>query len=144
MKATQRWRLPGVVQDVPVAVTALTSGQRGIVRVISIQDLTNFTPGPSYATEGNQARRSSIVVTPYDIAPVRFGGLFPNGTPFRQIVVSESREGISSDVFHAAGLLCAVACDEARSYHRDGRRAIVDSIYNKASGGGVRPIRGTS
>lgn len=30
--------------------------------------------------EWNEARRSTITVTPYDIAPVYFGGLFPNST----------------------------------------------------------------
>jgi iron complex outermembrane receptor protein len=91
MKATRRWRLPGVggllsvsatcftpiahaqdaapreantleevvvtaqkrsqsVQDVSIALTAMTSEQRDIVGVISIQDLTDFTPGLSYAT----------------------------------------------------------------------------------------------
>ncbi len=41
--------------------------------------------------EWNQARRSTIATTPYDIAPTYFGGLFPNstfnGTPTQPVSV---------------------------------------------------------
>jgi iron complex outermembrane receptor protein len=45
------------VQDIPVAVTAITSTQRDLLGIQSIQDITQFTPGFSYNT-GND--RSSI------------------------------------------------------------------------------------
>lgn len=38
------------VQDVPIAVTAMTAEMRDLIGVISIGELTDFTPGLSYAT----------------------------------------------------------------------------------------------
>src|SRR5262245_18470205 len=38
------------LQDVPVAVSAFTSETRDMLGITSVGDLTNFTPGLSYAT----------------------------------------------------------------------------------------------
>ncbi|HWK49790.1 MAG TPA: hypothetical protein VNR40_07870, partial [Steroidobacter sp.] len=38
------------LQEVPIAVTAMTAETRDLLGVISIGELTDFTPGLSYAT----------------------------------------------------------------------------------------------
>lgn len=38
------------LQDTPIAVTAVTSETRDLLGIITIQDITNFTPGLSYST----------------------------------------------------------------------------------------------
>jgi iron complex outermembrane receptor protein len=38
------------LQDVPVAISAFTSETRDLIGITSIQDLTDFTPGLSYAS----------------------------------------------------------------------------------------------
>jgi iron complex outermembrane receptor protein len=40
------------LQDVPVAISAFTSEQRDLIGIVSVQDLTNFTPGLQY-TQSN-------------------------------------------------------------------------------------------
>src|SRR6185436_15767954 len=42
------------LQDVPVAVSAFTDERRELVGINSVQDLTNFTPGLSYATNNDR------------------------------------------------------------------------------------------
>src|ERR1700752_642842 len=48
------------LQDVPVAVSAFTDERREIVGINSVQDLTNFTPGLSYATNNDRASLRGI------------------------------------------------------------------------------------
>jgi len=48
------------LQDVPVAVSAFTDERRELVGINSVQDLTNFTPGLSYATNNDRASLRGI------------------------------------------------------------------------------------
>jgi len=48
------------LQDVPVAVSAFTDERRELVGINSVQDLTNFTPGLSYATSNDRASLRGI------------------------------------------------------------------------------------
>jgi hypothetical protein len=50
----------------------------------------------------------------------------------------------SSPASWRAGSILRIAPPTLNFYSRYDRRAIVDFIYNKASGGGFRPIRGNS
>ncbi|MET0293454.1 MAG: TonB-dependent receptor [Phenylobacterium sp.] len=43
------------LQDVPVAVTAFTGERRDRLGILSVQDLTNFTPGLQYSTQLDRA-----------------------------------------------------------------------------------------
>lgn len=48
------------LQDVPVAVSAFTDERRETIGINSVQDLTNFTPGLSYATNNDRIAMRGI------------------------------------------------------------------------------------
>src|SRR5688500_10663641 len=48
------------LQDVPVAVSAVTDERRELVGINSVQDLTNFTPGLAYSTNNDRASLRGI------------------------------------------------------------------------------------
>src|SRR5882724_2672876 len=42
------------LQDVPVAVSAFTSERRDLIGITTVSDLTNFTPGLEYNSQGDR------------------------------------------------------------------------------------------